>query len=110
MTLKEQLEKIMKLSFIMSIIHLILGIYNIIIVYGIGIGIGSIISAYSSFQIYLHSKNVVVRNQSFKEELFFILKNLLYYLIGVLIILIGVVIMYFIYKSYLNNFFANIIY
>lgn len=110
MNIKNQLIKLEKITLIMSIIHFIAGIFNILSYYGIIVGVGSIISSVFSFNMFLSIRKITVKNESFKDQLFYILKNLKYYFLGILIIIIGIIVTYFLYKNYLSNFLNNVIY
>lgn len=109
MTIKKQFEYLMKITGIMSIIHLIIGIMAIMTVHGIGIGLGSFLNCFSCIKVFLHSREIVKTDNSFKDNLFFVLKNLKFYFIGTLIIIIGLIIAYFSYQNYLSNFLNNVI-
>lgn len=109
MTIKKQFEYLMKISGIMSIIHFVIGIIAIMTVHGIGIGLGSLLNTFSCVKVFLHSREIVKTDNSFKENLFYMLKNLKLYFIGTLIIIIGLIIAYFSYQNYLSNFLNNVI-
>lgn len=110
MTIKNQLAKLEKIALVVSILHLILGIYNIVIYYGILTGIGSLAGAFCSFKIYLCIRKILKDNDELKNQLHDILKYLKYYFISVIVILLGMVCTYFMYNNYINDFFDNIIY
>ena len=109
MTIKKQLNKIMIFSGIMGIIHLILGVLSLLTVNGIGIGLGSLFNVFNSIKIFLYSREIVKKDESFKENIYFILKYIGLYFIGVLIMIIGFIIAYFLYRNYLNDIIANVI-